>query len=89
MFFTQSDNNGTSECGQFNKIFNFEILLGPGHTISKNQPALGISIANFNRNALLTLYNIKRSIRIITNKILNKSHGDSKISFNIKFSNTL
>ena len=89
MFFTQSDNNGTSECGQFNKIFNFEILLGPGHTVSKNQPALGICVSNFNCNALFTLYNIKRSIRIITNKILNKSHRDSKISFNIKFSNTL
>lgn len=80
---SKSHYHSSSKSGKFNQSLRFKFLLDPVHTISENQSALCVCVANLYSQSFSIGYDIHRSIGVVTYEIFHKTHWACQIDWQL------
>lgn len=75
----QSDDDCTSQRGQFNENTNLIVLLGPVHAVGKHQPSLSVGVSDLHCQSLSACDDVRRPVCVLADEIFNKSDAAGEI----------
>lgn len=88
MLLSQGDDYGARKSGQLDHVFDLVLLLRPVHAVSQHQPALRISVADLDCDALPGLDYVQRPVGVRTDEVLHQTQRGCEIGLETQLGDT-